>query len=146
MLDFWRLYESGLFYKKELQFNSDSNPPQASAPGIVRHFAEGIFCLTRLYAHLLSDSDVVKLSLTIFGTRGRMLVWDNLQPVFWKNYQANRPSILVEASNSLADWRAGIEDHSVELASRVFRYFQLESPDNQQMRKQIRRLFERELM
>lgn len=66
MLDFWRLNESGLFYKKELPFNASASPPQASVPGIANHFAEAIFCLTRLYETLLQNADEVSLETFSF--------------------------------------------------------------------------------
>lgn len=143
MLDFWRLNESGLFYKKELQFNSDSNPPQASAPGIVRHFAEAIYCLTRLYEDLLPDSEVVSLNVTYFDTRGRALVWNEINFGFGGSYRANRPRIEVRASHTLAEWRAGIEDHAAQMAQEVFRSFQLEHPDLERIKTQIQKLFQR---
>jgi hypothetical protein len=145
MLDFWRLNESGLFYKKELPYNSASNPPQASAPAIARHFGEAIYCITRLYETLLSDSEVVTLKVTFFGTRGRSLVLSDAPFPFLSGHQANRPEICAQESQTLADWRAGIEDHAVQMTRNVLVHFHLDQPDLARVRSYIRKLFERSL-
>jgi hypothetical protein len=143
MLDFWRFNESGLFYKKELQFNSDSKPPQASGPGIIRHFAEAIYCLTRLYEDLLPENELITLSVTFLGTRGRTLVWNDFGPHFLGSNLANRPQIEIHASHTLAEWRAGLEDHVVEMAQQVFQFFQHQHTNTQIMKTQIQNLFSR---
>lgn len=145
MLDFWRLNESGLFYKKELPFNAASNPPQVLVPAIARHFAEAIYCMTRLYESLLSDSDIVSLAVTLFGTRGRTLVWTNRGLPFPTRYAANRPQISIQQSHTLADWRAGVEEYAIEMTCEALRYFQVESPDLAQLRTYIQNMFQRRM-
>jgi hypothetical protein len=142
MLDFWRLNESGLFYKKELPGNAASNPPQAGVPAIARHFAEAIYCMTRLYESLLTDGDVVTLGATFFGTRGRSLVWGH-GGLFPTRYQANRPQIDVQMSHTLAQWRAGIEDHALQMTREALAFFQLDQPDINQLRTYIQNVFQR---
>lgn len=144
ILDFWRLNESGLFYKREL--TPTANTPQAttSAPRVLWQFAEAIYCLSRLYERLLSDSDLVTLSVTIHGTRGRTLYWQE-KGFYFSSYQANRPTIEARATHSLAEWRAGLEDHAIDLSRDVFRCFQLENPDETMMRTQIRNILQRRL-
>jgi hypothetical protein len=145
MIDFWRLNESGLFYKKELFYNAASDPPVVSVPGIAYHFAEAVYCIGMLYETLLADSDVITLDVTLFGTRGRGLVWnDTMRPFRYRSrYEANRPGISVQSSHTLADWRAGVEDIAVEMAREVLQYFQLENPDVGQLRSYIQKLFQR---
>jgi hypothetical protein len=144
ILDFWRLNESGLFYKRELTPTINTPPATTSAPRILWQFAEAIYCLSRLYQQLLSDSDLVTLSITIHGTRGRTLCWQE-KGFYYSAYQANRPKIEVRATHSLTEWRAGLEDHAVELSREVFRCFQLENPDETMMRTQIRNILQRRL-
>lgn len=145
ILDFWRFNESGLFYKRELTPTSHTEPPDAAAPRIILQFAESIFCLTRLYERLLDDTDSIKLTVTLFGTRGRSLVWNEIGFTHRNAYQADRPEIRVTATHTLAEWRAGLEDYAVELSRDVFRGFQLESPDESRIRTQIRKIFARRL-
>jgi hypothetical protein len=147
MLDFWRLNESGLFYKKELFYNAASDPPIVSVPGIAYHFAEAIYCIGRLYETLLSDSDAITLDVTLFGTRGRGLVWnDMMRPYRHRSvYEANRPEISVRSFQTLADWRAGVEDIAVKMIREVLECFQLENPDIGQLRTYIQKLFQRRL-
>jgi hypothetical protein len=144
LLDFWRLNESGLFYKRELLPEAASNPPIASIPGIAYHFAEAIYCLTRLYEPLLTNTDAVTLKVTLLGTRGRGLVWNVLSPRFGHGrYQANRPEISIQRTQSLADWRAGIEDHAVQMTREMLAYFYLELPDLGQIQNYVKGLFQR---
>jgi Putative DNA-binding domain len=145
ILDFWRFNESGLFYKRELTPTSHTKPPDAAAPRIVWQFAESIFCLTRLYEGLFDDTDPIKLTVTLFGTRGRSLVWNEIGFVYRNVYQANRPEIKVTATHTLAEWRAGLEDYAVELSREVFRSFQLDNPDESRVRTQIKNIFARRL-
>jgi hypothetical protein len=144
ILDFWRLNESGLFYKKELTPTSHTNPPEAAAPRIVWQFAEAIFCMTRLYEELTPDTEGITLTINLSGTRGRILTRREIG-FHYQNYKANRPTIEVSASHSLAEWRAGLEDHAVALSKRVFRYFQLNNPDESRIRTQVQNIFQRRL-
>jgi hypothetical protein len=146
--DFWRLNESGLFYKKELTAMSGSEPPSVSAQDTVRYFAEAIYCMTRLYEGLLDDSEYMSFRATFLGTRNRALVWtDHGSPlgIYRSNYIANRPSLEVSASLPLAEWRAGNVDHAISMATELMNGFGLEKPNEEQMRTQISNLFERRL-
>jgi schlafen family protein len=144
ILDYWRLNESGLFYKRELTPTLNMPPATTSAPRILWQFAEAIYCLSRLYEWLLSDSDLITLYITIHGTRGRTLVWQE-KGFYHRTYQANRPQIEARATHTLAEWRAGLEDHAVGLSREVFRFFQLDNPDEAMMRSQIRNILQRRL-
>jgi schlafen family protein len=142
MLDFWRLNESGLFYKKELLFGAASNPPRAYVPAISRHFAEAIYCLTRLYEDLLSDSAVVSLTVTFLGTRGRALVWSD-RAFSVSGYEANRPQISSQRLHTLAEWRSGLEDHAIEMTVEVLTGFHLDRPNPAELRDYIQKMFQR---
>jgi hypothetical protein len=148
IFDFWKLDESDLFYKRELNPYSKTDPPVISGPGIVRHMAEAINCMTRLYESLFDDTEMVTLRVTISGTRNRALIWDNnpypLRPRT-SPYIANKPELEVSASTSLADWRAGLVDHAIELAVSVMKGFHFDQPDREQMKSQIENLFARRL-
>lgn len=143
ILDFWTLNESGLFYKKELMRTAAFNPPIASVPGIAYHFGEAAYCISRLYETLLADSDVITLEVTLFGTRGRVLVWDARMPGFKPEFEANRPEISVRSVHTLADWRAGIADIALDMTADVVKRFQLENPDRERIRTIIQNLFNR---
>ena len=146
--DFWRLNESGLFYKKELTAMSGSEPPSLSAQDTVRYFAEAIYCMTRLYEGLLEDSEYMSFRALFLGTRNRALVWNDRGfplGIYQSRYVANRPKLEVTASYPLADWRAGHVDHAIRMATELMHGFGLESPNEEQMRTQISNLFDRRL-
>jgi Putative DNA-binding domain len=145
--DFWRFNESGLFYKKGLNPYSGSAPPVISAPGILRQFAEAIYCMTRLYEELLDDSEVMNLRVIFFGTRNRSLIWDHINtypfPPRSSHYITNRPQLEAIASYPLAEWRAGLSDHAIELAIGVMRKFDFDQPDVELMKTLVTNLFAR---
>ncbi len=146
--DFWRLNESGLFYKKELTAMSSSEPPTISAQDTVRYFAEAIYCMTRLYEGLFDDSEYISFHSTFLGTRDRALVWNDRgfpSGFYASQYVANRPTLQLAASLPLAEWRAGNIDHAIRMATELMRGFGIENPNEQQMRTQISNLFARRL-
>ena len=148
MLDFWRLNESGLFYKKELSSDAVSIQAVALVPNITRHFAEAIFCLTRLYESLISDSEVISLSVTFFGTRDRSLVWRKIPAIpipFSNSYQASRPELASSRSLTLAEWRIGIEDYAVQATKDILAGFHYPNPDLEEIRTYVQKLFQRKL-
>jgi hypothetical protein len=125
---------------------SGSEPPSVSAQDIVRYFAEAIYCMTRLYEGLFDDTEYMYFRALFLGTRNRALVWtDRVFPsgIFQSQYVANRPNLEVTASRSLADWRAGIVDHAIRMATELMSGFSLERPNEEQMRTQISNLFGR---
>lgn len=101
--------------------------------------------MTRLYEGLFEDSEFMKLRATFFGTRGRSLTWNNIYPFRPQStgYVTNRPQLEATAYYSLAEWRAGISDHAIELASNIMSSFGLRSPDVETMKKWIADLFAR---
>ena len=147
MFDFWTLNASGLFYKREITPDSDSNPAIISERGIVRHFAEAIVCMTRVYAELFDEDERVTLSVSFEGVRDRSLGAYN--PTFRlpirTGHVASRPVITVSASHNLADWRAGAVSLAVDLASNAIRHFGSKHVDQQAARIQIEKLFARQL-
>jgi len=146
--DFWRLNESGLFYKKELTGMSGSEPPSVSAQDTVRYFAEAIYSMTRLYEGLFDDTEYMCFRALFLGTRSRALVWTDrgFPSGFHRSqYVANRPNLEVTASRPLADWRAGIVDYAIKMATELMNGFGLEGPNEEQMRTQISNLFGRRL-
>jgi hypothetical protein len=54
-----------------------------------------------------------------------------------------RPTLEARASNTLADWRAGLSDHAIELAVGVMKKFGFDQPDVPAMTTQIENLFAR---
>jgi hypothetical protein len=101
-----------------------------------------MYCLTRLYENLFPDTELISLKVKLFGTRGRLLTWGEIG-FRHPGYEANRPYFEVVATHSLAEWRAGLEDHAVVLARNIFRHFQFDNPDEVRIRTQIQNLFQR---
>jgi hypothetical protein len=117
-----------------------------SAQDTVRYFAEAIYSMTRLYEGLVDDTEFMCFRALFLGTRSRALVWTDRgfpSGIYQSQYIANRPNLEVTASHPLADWRAGIVDHAIRMATELMNSFGLENPNEEQMRTQISNLFGR---
>jgi hypothetical protein len=141
IIDFWRLYADGLFYKKQLPGHATSTPPVLYGSGIVHQFAEAIDCMCRLYTPLCSTTERVELCLTVTGTRNRIHIWDTSTPI--GTDQASRPSVSVSAIHSLADWKAGLHDHVFQMTRDLLLPFRFHLEDETSVRSIIEKLFSR---
>jgi hypothetical protein len=121
IFEFWRLDESGLFYERELTSTVNTPPATNSAPRILWQFAGAIYCLNCLNRRLLSDPDLVTLSVTIRRIWGRTLEWQETASMTELSGQqtGNRG-----ASHTFLDgMAAGLADHVIERSREVFRLF-----------------------
>jgi hypothetical protein len=104
--------------------------------------------MTRLYEELLDDSEVMSLRVIFLGTRNRALIWDHINtypfPPRSSHYLTNRPELEATASYPLAEWRAGLSDHAIELATRVIKRFDFDQPDIELMKTLVANLFARQ--
>jgi hypothetical protein len=143
ILDFWRFYQSGLFFKKTVPTGAWQQPDVALFPDIANRCAEAVDCLTRLYERLLDHSELVSLTVTLSGTEGRRLVNGVNAMPFIANYTSQIPEITATKTTSLAEWRAGVEDFAVALIGEVQARFNWLPPNSELARQQVRRLFSR---
>jgi hypothetical protein len=119
ILDFWRLYQSGLFYKKELPLGVFQQPEVAVYPTVAQYFALAVDCLARLYSPLLDLQESVTFRATITGTKGRRMVNGTQGLPFFANYTSQIPVIQVDKTHSLAEWKSAITDFAAEMVAEV---------------------------
>jgi hypothetical protein len=118
LIDFWRLIQSGLFYQRTAMRplsikDGCSTRCVADAHNIAIYVAESVYCLTRLYEGLLDEQDEVTVTIRLTGTRDRLLFFPN---VLLRTLDICRMAeIVVERRRALADWRAGITDHALDI-------------------------------
>jgi hypothetical protein len=143
ILDFWRFYQSGLFYKKTVPTGAWENPDVAVFTDIAYLCAEAVDCLTRLYEKLLEATDLASLTVTICGTEGRRLVNRVGAMPFFANYTSRIPEITATKTATIAEWRAGVEDLAVALIGEVQARFNWLPPNSEFARQQVRKLFSR---
>jgi hypothetical protein len=115
VLDFWRLYQSGLFYKKELPWQALQQPNVAIYPDVAQYFGIAVDCLARLYEPLLDPIEAITFRATMTGTKGRRMVNGSQGLPFFADYTSQIPMIQVEQTHSLAEWKAGILDFAAEM-------------------------------
>lgn len=145
LLDFWRFYESGMFFKKEMPFFATQKPDAAVFTDITQFCAEAIDCAVRLYRNILGEDEIVFIDITVCGTMGRSMVNHPAAGPLFGNYIAQVPFITVRQKHSLAEWRAGLEDHAVEMIRDVQLRFNWFTPGDDLARQRIKRLFARTL-
>ena len=84
--------------------------------------------------------------LRILGASGRRLTSEEtFGSVLFGECIARIPEVGVTRTLSLAEWRAGIVDHAVEISKQVFLRFNWDSPDVAQAARIAKNLLERRL-
>lgn len=150
-VDFWRLQQSGLFYQRVLMWEESyqrkrGQPPAMDIGATAMYAAESIHCLTKLYEGLLDDTDQVRFCLRVLGTEGRQLrTFDPGRGPLSGAYKSKLPEIRFSHILPLADWRAAIVEHAVEISKEVFLRFNWEQPNLQAAREIIQKMFARRL-
>ena len=164
LVDFWRLQQSGFFYQRtamrpasmasnEVALQTMGRPQGQNGLTCVVDFretaiyiAEAIHCLTRLYEGPLDDSDDVSFICRLIGTQGRVLVSAGpfTMPLL-ERYICRIPEVVIERCRSLADWRAGLIDHSIEVAAEVYERFNWSNPNLAAARSSVEKMFARRL-
>jgi hypothetical protein len=145
LLDFWRLNESGFFFHRRLAPGEGLRERFADMGSIVTYAAEGIDCLTRLYEKLMRDDEVMSFIFRLVGTMGRSLTRLPPHMPLLPGRTSIIPEIDVERRLPLADWRAGIEDHAIEMCREIFLRFNWMNPNLDLARNMIKQLFSRRL-
>jgi hypothetical protein len=113
--EFWRLYQSGLFYKKELPWSALQQPDVAVYPNIAQYFGLAVDCLTRLYEPLIEPTEDITFRAVITGTKGRRMVNDAQGRPFFTDYTSQIGSIQIEQTHPLAEWKADVQEFAAEM-------------------------------
>ena len=145
ILDFWRLYQSGLFYKKELPFGAWQQPDVAVYPNVAQYYAIAVDCLARMYEQLIASEDTITFQSAITGTKGRKMVNGPQGLPLFGNYIAQIPVIRVEQTHSLAEWKAGVVDFAAEMMAETQTRFNWIQTNNAGARGIISRTLSRNL-
>jgi len=146
--DFWRLYQSGLLFVRKIVWEHAADQPDPktmSARNFVHFTAEALRSLARVYGTDLAEDAPVHAVIGVTGTKDRRLVSpDPLYTALMGNAVAQSPEVIIERTCPLAEWRAGVVDHSVSLCRDVFLRFNWQEPDLRQIRTIIEKLFRRQ--
>lgn len=148
--DFWRLQQSGFFYQRVLMWEEShqrkrEQPPATDFGSMAMYAAEGIHCLTKLYEGLLDDAEEVKFQLRVLGTDSRQLRTFDAGRDLRGGYGSKVPEICFHRVRPLAEWRAAIVDHAVEISKEIFLRFNWDQPNLGATREIIQRMFARRL-
>ena len=148
LLDFWRFQQSGFFYHRTtlrptVSKNADGIVLVADLKSIAVYVGEAIDCLTRLYDGLFDDTEYITFFQRVLNTQDRTLVnaWGGM-PLF-NAYTCRIPEIIVEQRLPLADWRAGVVDHAVDITNEIYLRFNWTKPNLDLARTAVERTFAR---
>jgi hypothetical protein len=143
LLDYWRFNESGLFFHRRLSPGEGGDKPLADVGFTVTYIAEAIDCLTRLYTELIAEDQAISFILRLLGTNDRQLTRLPPHMPLWGAYKAVIPEITIERRNALAEWRAGLQDHAIDICKEVFSRFNWINANLDLAKEIIQKLFTR---
>jgi hypothetical protein len=146
LIDFWRLLQSGFFYHRaamrplSIRDGSDTRCI-ANAHNIAIYVAQAIDCLTRLYDGVIDEQDEVSVLIRLTSTKDRLLYFPD--SILRALDVCRIPEIAVERRRPLADWRAAVTEHAIDMLSDIYQRFNWNPPDLNVPRRTIEKLFAR---
>jgi hypothetical protein len=143
LLDYWRFNESGFFFHRRLSPGDGGDKPLADMGFTVAYIAEAIDCLMRLYTELIAEDHAISFMLRLLGTDNRQLTRLPPHMPLWQGHKSVIPEITVERRKALAEWRAGLQDHAVDICKEVFLRFNWIDANLELTRQMIQKLFTR---
>jgi hypothetical protein len=146
--DYWQFRQSGLFYHRRLMWEESCGgkipeQPLMLFPEPALHAAEGLHAMIKLFENLLDPNEEMKVVIRVNGTQGRMLISDS-GPLSMQ-YISRTPSITFEKTRSLADWRAGLTDHALEITGFILERFNWLTPNLGTCKNAIEKMFSRRI-
>jgi len=151
-LHFWRLFRTGLLYTKEI-LEEDSylrtkgdNIPILDFDRLCLMAAKTIDCLTRVYTDQLPDETLINLKFRLSGLENRTIAsLSGTRMIFRGHYISKIKETEYVTRKSLAEWRAGVVDHSLEICKHIFLRFNWISPNVDVCKDVIEKMFKRML-
>ena len=151
-LHFWRLFRAGLLYAKEI-LEEDSylrvkggSDPILDFDRLCLMAAKTIDCLTRVYTGHLPDETVITLKFRLSGLENRTIAsLSGMRRVFSGHYISKIEETEYVTRKSLAEWRAGVVDYSLEICNHVFIRFNWGNPNMDACKDVIDKMFKRKL-
>jgi len=168
---FWRLYRSGCLYvcemfhedgrsRRGIQRSRAAEPLQKLERGVwpepepdkllgditfAYTCAEAVQCLVDLYTGRLADDETILMKMRLRGVQGRYMAFVRGNAFHSTPYECRDDQIEYEQQHSLADWRAGVLPHAVDLLNRVTEKFNAPPTSYDRAAPHMQRLLNRQL-
>ena len=145
---YWKLYQSGLLYAKEIMFEDrkfagSGDPPFLDFLRTCQYAALAVDCLVKLYEKEIEEEENIYLKFKLTGIQNRSL--GSFQP--GRDIRPGRicrsKQLTFETQKTLAEWRSGIIDHAIEICNYIFLRFNWEEPNLYEARKIMEKMFSR---
>ena len=146
---FWRLHQSGCLYVNEM-FQEDERTESRSKKvlGTVPFAytcAEAVQCLVDLFTDRLADDESVRLHMRLHGVQGRTLAMVRGDSYASTPYQCEADQIVYDEQHPLADWRAGVIPHAIDILRHVHAKFNAPTPSDSEVAPLMQRLLNRQV-
>jgi hypothetical protein len=146
---FWRLHQSGCLYVNEM-FQEDGRTESRSQKvlGTVTFAytcAEAVQCLVDIYTDRLADNESVRLRMRLHGVQGRNLAMVRGNSYHSTPYQCEADQIVYDEQHTLADWRAGVIPHAIDILRHVNEKFNAPAPSYNEVAPLMQKLLSRQL-
>jgi len=143
LLDYWRLYQSGLLFHSRRLHVTSGQPTYASSLVSMFSIAGTVLvacmCLVRLMDQYLNDSSMVRLDIEIADAQGVGLWQDLLTLPVPGSFVSQEAHILDGQRATLTEWRSGYADFASEIARDLFARFQFDHLGSGQIKSGMER-------
>ncbi|MBN2309032.1 MAG: ATP-binding protein [Candidatus Hydrogenedentes bacterium] len=147
---FWRLHQSGLFFGCQVLYEDQRKEYRSENKfldfdGFSMMTGEMLNCLKELYTGRIEDDEAIVLRFELHGMGGRRLGSTNPHRNMRRGaeWTSHIDPMLYPRTRSLAEWRAGLVDHALDICSYVFQRFNWAQPDLAECRKLIESMLQR---
>ncbi|MBN1573487.1 MAG: ATP-binding protein [Deltaproteobacteria bacterium] len=147
---FWRLYQSGLFIKKENIYEflkTDKETKVLDIDITTLLIAASIFFLTKLYCDVLDETDFIELNIVLRNTLDRKLCTGENVDDLSADYFSKMPEIHYKKSLRLLEWNIGKIENALEIAESIFKDFHWDQPNLEPVKRRLKleKIFQRDL-
>lgn len=126
-LHFWQLRQSGLLYTREVLEMWSENERILDFDSFALLACDAVQTLVNLYSEDIHDEDEITMRFNIIGTQGLPFASSNLARFIARNRErwtyCRAESVNYEVTHRMAEWRAGVEVHALDICEHVFQRF-----------------------
>ena len=133
-IQYWRLYNSGLFFAKEIPV--EDKWKRAKRESLILDFswtcqyaAMAVDCAAKLFENNVQEDESLTLIFRITGLRGKKI--DSLgDRRFFNDYLESRVDELVyKKKRTFIEWKTGAVEYALEISKYIFERFNWENPN-----------------
>lgn len=149
VFQFWRLHQSGCLYVNEMfaeDEDGDSRPQRVLGTVTFAYTsAEAVQCLVDLFTGHVADGESVRILMRLYGVHDRALARIRGNSYHVTPYKCEADQIVYDQQRTLADWRAGVIPHAIDLLGQVQKKFNAPDVSYDEVALLMQKLLSRQL-